>query len=142
MRLKSAARDLHSNLQKMKVEAIKRNSEVVMLISINPANSYKIFVDEDGSGAQNGAEPWISLVDDSGAPAPDTVYNMPGNTTLTSSTSASMGFNPRGLLLDATTNVEVLPDGQSGFLLTLNNDIGNSYTVSVYIAGRIETKKL
>jgi len=142
MRLKAAARNLHNNLQKMKVEAIKRNSEVVMLISADPVNSYRIFIDEDSSGVQNGTEEWFTFTDDSGDASPDTDYDTPNNTVLTSSTSPSMGFNSRGLLLDPTTNVEVLPDGQNGFLFTLNNDIGSTYTVSVYIAGKIATQKL
>jgi type IV fimbrial biogenesis protein FimT len=56
VRLKSAARDLYSNFQKAKIEAVKRNAPVV--ISFSPASyqpegkigSYKMFVDDGAAG--------------------------------------------------------------------------------------------
>lgn len=140
MRVKAAARDLHSNLQKMKIEAIKRNRDVVMEISVSPANFYKIFIDESGDGNQVDPEEWLDFADDSNDASPDTDYDMPKNSVLTSSTSAKMGFNSLGLLLDPT-NVETV-NGQEVFLFTLNNDRGRTYTVSITLAGGINTKKI
>ena len=74
-RLKAAARNLYSNMQKAKLEAVKRNTDAV--ISFVPGvfspdgyiGSYQVFVD-DGSGGggvasdgiRNGTEPILSTV--------------------------------------------------------------------------------
>ncbi len=50
-RLKAAARDMISNLQKTKMEAVKRNVTVV-LDFVPASNMYEIFVD-DGAGGGN-----------------------------------------------------------------------------------------
>jgi len=162
MRVKAASRDLNTNIQKLKLEAIKNNSNVVMLINTvacgglpsvvpSPGGTYQMFIDNGagaggvaGDGIQNGTEKFLPFTDKSGDAIPDTDYDLPKNTALCGATSANLGFTSRGLFLDPTTNIEPLPlsDGSTGFLFTLNNDRNRTYTVSVSIASGIKTEKI
>lgn len=141
MRIKGAARDLHSSIQKMKSEGVKRNSNIVMLVNPvvcgglpgavpSPGGSYQMFIDDDNSGAHNGSEEWLSFADNSGDASPDTDYDMPKNTAICISTAASFGFNSRGIFLNPAATI------------TLNNDRGLTYTVDVSLAGSVKTQKL
>jgi len=135
MRVKAAARDLHNNLQKMKVEAIKRNRDVIMNFTLvacgTQGGSYQIFIDDDSSGAQNGAEEWLSFSDGGVDPAPDIDYDMPQNTGLCNSTFAgtTMGFNSSGMVLNNNNGI-----------FTVQNDRGLTYLVTVLVAGAITTQ--
>ena len=101
-RLKSAASDLMSNFQKAKLEAVKRNANVV--IRFNPTagtvgGSYMVFVD-DGEGAGgvagddtwNGGEAIISNV---------TMQNDLGLINANFSGTVFPGYNSRGLPLQS-----------------------------------------
>ena len=130
IRLKAAARNLYSNMQKVKTEAIKRNENVVLLITAvdctggipSPSGGYRIFVD-DGSGggiakdqAQNGTELTLSTT------------TMPAKSALCGSTfgGAWTGFTPKGL-----------PVGNNLGTITLKNDKGRDYTLALTSAGGI-----
>ena len=93
-RLKSAARDLYSNLQKARLEAVKRNVDVIAVFT--PAaydpdgrvGSYQIFVDDNpANGALDGGERIIVQI------------GMPKNTSLyfSSFVENKSGFTSRGL---------------------------------------------
>ena len=100
-KLKAAARDLYSNMQKAKLEAVKRNTDAV--ISFVPGvfspgghvGSYQVFVDDGsgvgtaGDGIRNGTEPIISTVT-----MPKYVCLVSANFSL--ATSAA-GYNSRAL---------------------------------------------
>jgi type IV fimbrial biogenesis protein FimT len=98
-RLKAVARNVISNFHKAKMEAVKRNTDVVITFTTGAyspngqVGSYRIFVD-DGSGGgtagdliQNGSERVLVQV------------NMPENVSLytTTFTGDITGFNSRGL---------------------------------------------
>jgi type IV fimbrial biogenesis protein FimT len=98
-RAKAAARDMISNFQKAKMEAVKRNTDVVIQFTpgayaaSGQVGSYQIFVDDGsgggtaGDGIQNGSE---FVLAQATMPKNVSLYNttFPGNLT---------GFNPRGL---------------------------------------------
>lgn len=99
-RLKAAARDLYSNMQKAKLEAVKRNKDVIIIFTpgaYNPSGqvgSYQVFVDDGtgggtaGNGVKDGTEPIITTV------------NMPKNVSLYSanySGNTTTGYTSRGL---------------------------------------------
>ncbi len=132
MRLKAAARGLYSNMQKAKLEAVKRNTNVVVLLNaVNcPAlptipslrGSYSVFVD-DGSGAggiandqtQNGTEPTISSV------------TMPQNVALClENFGGATGFTSQGFLI-----------GNNIGSLTMSNSKNRSNTITLTIAGGV-----
>jgi len=133
MRLKAAARDLYSNFQQARMEAIKRNRDVVIVLQKvtcsglpsrvpKPGGGFLVFVD-DGSGSgtagdqqQNGSEP--TLVD----------YKMPVHTALCAEnfSGSITGFTPKGLVIK-----NKIGDA------TVNNDQGRSYKLSLTIAGGV-----
>ncbi len=99
-RLKAAARDLYSNMQKAKLEAVKRNTDAVILFTpgvFSPGGyvgSYQIFADNGSGGGtandgiRNGTEPILTTI------------AMPKNVSLylaNFSATASTGYNSRGL---------------------------------------------
>ncbi len=105
-RLKSSTRQLYSNLQMAKLEAVRRNSNVIIVFNTgaySPAGKvggYYIFSD-DGSGGgtagdnvQNGTEPILAQV------------SMPDNVSLISASflAGPLGFTPLGT---PTTNGNV-----------------------------------
>ena len=94
-RLKAAARDLYSNMQKAKLEAVKRNTDVIITFTTGvyvPAGrigSYQIFVDDSpNNGAFDAGERVIAQV------------SMQKNVSLylsNFSATVSTGYNSRGL---------------------------------------------
>lgn len=122
-RLRSAARDVFSNFQKAKMEAVKRNAPVVLAFNPDPANSYVMFID-DGAGAAA-----CNFTLDVGEVQLGT-YNMPNSVTLNSATftggTQEAGFNGRGLPINSRTGNVVF-----------QNTNGRSYTVTLSIAGGI-----
>ena len=98
-RAKAAARDVISNFQKAKMEAVKRNRDVIIQFTpgayaaSGQVGSYQIFVDDGsgggiaGDGIQNGAERVLAQV------------NMPKNVSLytTSFAGDTTGYNSRAL---------------------------------------------
>ena len=133
MRLKTAARDLYSNMQKAKVEAVKRNQNVVIDINAvtcsgppgnvpSPGGGYKVFID-DGTGTggttgdniQNGSEPTLAN------------QVMPVHVALCIETfGGNTGFLSNGLLINNNIGS-----------ITLKNDKGRSYQLSLTIAGGV-----
>ena len=133
MRLKSAARDLYSNIMKAKVEAVKRNQNVVIAITaVNcaglpnnvpvPGGGYTIFVDDGGSGGgiagnniQDGNEFTLASV------------VMPAHVALCTETfGGNTGFVSSGLLINNNIGS-----------ITLNNDKGRSHKLNITIAGGV-----
>lgn len=101
-RIKAVTRDLISNFQRARMEAVKQNTRAILSFDV-AADSYTLFID-DGTGGgvagdfiQNGTEQ--SLV----AAGQDNVIgavNMPASVTLSSavfSGTAQAGFNGQGL---------------------------------------------
>jgi type IV fimbrial biogenesis protein FimT len=99
-RLKAAARDMISNFQKAKMEAVKTNKDVIIQFTpgayaaSGQVGSYQIFVDDgsgggtEGDGIQNGSERVLAQV------------TMPKNASLYSanfSATTTTGYNSRGL---------------------------------------------
>lgn len=125
-RLKSAARHLVSNFQRAKIEAVKRNTNVVL--EFQPAafspgggvGSYLIFAD-DGSGGgvagdstMNGTEPVIASV------------TMPRNVSLynTNYVSDKASFNPRGFPAAVATRFVEMRNNKSRFYRTSVAPVG------------------
>ncbi|RPI76928.1 MAG: prepilin-type N-terminal cleavage/methylation domain-containing protein [Desulfobacteraceae bacterium] len=115
--LQRAARDLYSNMQKVKIEAIKRNTNVVIVF--NPPNTYTITV------AGNPIFPTIDLRDYGNGiemvmpPAAGSVPDDLGpNGTPVSYAANSLSFNARGML----------PMAGTGYVY-LRNAKGNGYAV-------------
>jgi len=128
-RAKAVARDLISNFQKAKMEAVKRNRNVVIefapvaYVASGQVGSYKVFVD-DGSGGgtakddiQNGSERIVAQV------------NMPKNVSLCTTTFAGdkTGFNSRALSLY---------DGN----VTIRNNKSRYYKAVLSFAGHVKLR--
>jgi len=128
-RAKAVARDLISNFQKAKMEAVKRNRNVVIefapvaYVASGQVGSYKVFVD-DGSGGgtakddiQNGSERIVAQV------------NMPKNVSLYTTTFAGdkTGFNSRALSLY---------DGN----VTIRNNKSRYYKAVLSFAGHVKLR--
>jgi len=154
LRVKAAARDLHTNLQKMKVEATKRNRDV--LITLNPVacpahpsatvpapgGTFTIDIDMDNSGTVTAGDVPFAMSDDA---APDPDYDMPKNTALCINASlpavaTKFKFTPQALWLNAP--VPPIPPVAQAAVFQIQNDRGRAYQVSVSIAGGISTIKL
>ncbi|HOP48571.1 MAG TPA: GspH/FimT family pseudopilin [Desulfobacteraceae bacterium] len=125
-RLKSAARHLVANFQRAKIEAVKRNTNIVL--EFQPAafspgggvGSYLIFAD-DGSGGgvagddiRNGTEPVIASV------------TMPKNVSLynTNYGSDKAIFNPRGFPAGTATRFVEMRNNNSRFYRTSVAPVG------------------
>ena len=128
-RLKAAARDMISNFQKAKMEAVKRNRNVVIefapvaYVASGQVGSYKVFVD-DGSGGgtakddiQNGSERIVAQV------------NMPKNVSLCATTFAGdkTGFNSRALPLKKGS-------------VKIRNNKSRYYKTSLSFAGNVKLR--
>jgi type IV fimbrial biogenesis protein FimT len=93
-RVKAAARDMVSNFQKARMEAVKTNTDVIITFTTGAyapsgqVGSYQIFVDDDGNGTFT-----------AGVDRELTQVNMPRNVSLYNTTFPGnlTGFNPRGL---------------------------------------------
>lgn len=147
MRLKGSSRDLHTNLEKMKIEAIKRNEHVVMTLNPifcpppqNGGGTYSIFIDADRDGNFDVGETQLVMDDQSGDPTPDYDYDMPQNTAICIALglpgTTSFRFSNRGLWLNAAGNS---PGGDTGF--RLQNNTGRTYDTTVSVAGGIKTAR-
>jgi len=124
-RLKAAARELYSDMQKIKLEAIKKNTNVgiAFITVVFPATggSYQAFVDDGAGGGISG-----NLVQDG---AEETLFRttMPASCSLTSanfSSNSAAGYGPRGLPLRSWFGSAVL-----------RNDRSKWYKLSLSIAG-------
>jgi type IV fimbrial biogenesis protein FimT len=128
-RLKAAARDMISSFQKAKMEAVKRNRDVV--IQFTPGayaasgrvGSYQVFVDDgsgggtEGDGIQNGSERVLAQVT---MPKNVSLYNttFPGHLT---------GFNSRGLPTS----------GVATYFAPMRNNNSRFYRIALSPAGSI-----
>lgn len=126
-RLNAASRALYSSLQMAKAEAVRRNSDVVVLFApVAPASftSYQVFVDNGvgggmaGDGILNGTEPVL------GVPVAMPADVTPCTHTLT--IGDAVGFNSRGL-----------PAGGVTGTITLNSTDGAIRRIIVSVAGGI-----
>jgi len=126
-RLKAAARDLYSNMQKAKMEAVKRNTNVFIVFRARdyaPAGrvgSYQVFVDVDGS-----FEPVSAQI------------NMPVNVSLYKNNfpSNTAGYNSRGLPC-TTLPCPALGNGSVYF----QNNQSRYYRVALSTAGNVKITK-
>jgi type IV fimbrial biogenesis protein FimT len=92
-RLKAEARNLYSNMQKAKIEAVKRKQDVTILFNpetYDPAGqlgSYLVFIDSNGDDSVDTGETILIQ------------KNMPKNVTLyfNNFSANTTGYNPRGL---------------------------------------------
>ena len=158
MRLKGAARDLHTNLQLMKVGAIKNNRTMFITFSPvacaaypstavpSPGGTYTIDSDLDNNGTLDAAEKSVvgsfTMLDTSGDADPDYDYDLPENTALCINPSLPAGnttfqFTSRGFWLDGAG----APPG-ADTTIQMQNDKGSGYTITISIAGGIATEKL
>ncbi len=122
-RLKGAARDLYSNMQKVKLEAVKRNTDVGIAFTtvVFPAlgGSYQAFVDDGAGGGiasnaiQDGTETTLFQV------------AMPASCSLASASFSGnprTGYNSRGLPLGNRIGTAILRNNQSAqYTMTLSN---------------------
>jgi type IV fimbrial biogenesis protein FimT len=121
-RLKAAASEMISNFQKAKLEAVKRNTDVVITFTkanATQAGSYQIFVDDNpGNGAFDAGE--RVLVDHKPMPKDVSLYNttFPGNLT---------GFNSRGLPTS----------GVATYFALMRNNNSRYYRIALSPAGSI-----
>lgn len=118
-RLRAEARELLINFKKAKMEAVKRNRNVVL--AFTPAvgalgGSYRVFVDTDSNNSY-AVPPDIQLVNQS----------MRTNVQLVSTTFNPAGYNPRGLPLGAANQNVVLA----------TTDGSRSYTLTMSLAGNV-----
>ena len=134
-RLNAAATDLVSNFQRAKMEAVKKNADVVLSFSPQAytpggaVGSYQIFIDDGAGGGTPG-----NFVRDGG----ETLIlqaTMPGNVSLYSAAfpgtqPTAAGFNSRGLPASGKTGDVALRNNKSRY-----------YQVSLSVTGNISLKK-
>jgi type IV fimbrial biogenesis protein FimT len=128
-RLRSAARDIISCIQEMKMAAITKNTNTVAVFNLT-SDSYVSFVDNgEGGGVkhddtQNGSESYLKNID------------MPAGVQLASSTFSSNSsgyficFNSRGLLSQGST---------SGNIILQNSNLTNK-KITINSAGSIRVE--
>jgi type IV fimbrial biogenesis protein FimT len=122
-RLKSAARDMLSNFQKAKMEAVKANKDVIIQFTTGAytpsgqVGSYRIFVDDDSDGNFTAGERVLAQV------------NMPKNVSLytTNFTGDTTGYNSQALPLELG-NVRI------------RNNKSRYYEASLSTAGNVKLK--
>ncbi|HBN26505.1 MAG TPA: hypothetical protein DD405_03435 [Desulfobacteraceae bacterium] len=125
-RLKSATRTLYSNLQKARLEAVKRNADVIVVFA--PAGpvpggrvgTYQIFVDDTpANGALDAGE---QIIAQTGMPQNTSLYfsNFAANTT---------GFNSRGL-----------PWNNNWGRVELQNSNSRFYQIGISFAGSLRKR--
>lgn len=117
-RLKAAAREIYSNFQKARIEAIKTNSNVVVSFNLG-ADTYQVFVDNGGTtgtasdDTQNGDERILDTVSMPAGVVLDSVNFSGGSTT--------PGFTARGLpLSNRIGNVRVTNVNNERYQITLS----------------------
>jgi len=127
-RLKAMARDLYSNMQRAKIEAVKSNKDVLISFvagAYDPAGrigSYRVFVDDSPvNGVFDAGEKVLAQVN---MPQNVSLYNITG---FTGNTTA--GFDSRGLPCTLLGSVE----------FQNNNSI--YYQVSLSTAGNVKIKR-
>ena len=123
-RAKAAARDVISNFQKAKMEAVKRNRDVVIsfaTVNATQAGSYRIFVDDDGDGNFTaGVDRKLAQV------------NMPKNVSLYSASflaTTTTGYNSRGL-----------PWNNRRGSVEIRNNKSRYYRASLSLAGHVKLR--
>nr|WP_287127018.1 GspH/FimT family protein [Desulfobacter sp.] len=110
-RLKAAVRELYSDMQNAKIEAIKTNTNATILFqpgTYSPAGqvgSYQISIDSNGNGSYDVGETILAQ------------KSMPQNVSLISATfiGNTAGFTPRGLSLEVISRNVQLRNNQSRF---------------------------
>ena len=130
-RVKTAARDMYSDFQRAKMEAVKANSNAIFSLTDGAAGawSYQVFVDDGGTsgsggtannGIQDGDERVIAIVPD---PAdPDTVKAI-RDVTMTSAFSlgsTAPGYTAAGLPYKKRLGHVIFDNGKRWFRLTLS----------------------
>ena len=114
-RLKAAARELYSDMQNARIEAIKTNTNAIIQFTPQPyspagqVGSYRISIDSNGNGIYDAGE---------------TIQkSMPKNVSLISTTFAgnTAGFTPRGISLEVTSpNVQFRNNQSRWYRITLS----------------------
>ena len=130
-RLKSAASNLKSNFQRAKLEAVKRNADVIIAFTPGAVGSYQIFVDDGAGGGTAGNE-----VRD-GTEQIITTVTMPNNVSLyfNNFSGNTAGFNSRGLPNSGLGNVR-LSNTNSRFYQIALSLVGNlNVTTSNNVGG-------
>ena len=114
-RLKRATRDVFSSFQQAKLEAVRRNVNVILIFDLGN-QKYDMYVDDDGNFDNN--EPMLGTL------------QMPGKVTLVSANfsggTQQAGFDSRGL-----------PAASRWGTVTLNNTKGISRNIILSPAGNI-----
>lgn len=124
-RIKAAARDLVSNFQRAKLEAMKRNTNIAMVFTTGAydvggeVGGYRVFVDDGvgggtaGDGIRNGSETYL------------TTMRMPKNVSLLDNETfgGGTGFNSRGLPA-ALGNIQMQNNNSRYYRITLSM-VGN-----------------
>ncbi len=129
-RLKAASRELYSNLQKAKMEAIKRNRYVAITFNVPISGAtydYIVYVDNNSNLQYDPGETILSRVrlPTSGGISISTntfINNGNGRKTL--------AFNPRGLPENAAHNPGV-------GTITLSNSLNRTHSITISMFGRI-----
>ncbi len=125
-RLKAAARDLVSNFQKAKMEAVKTNTDVVITFTTGAyapsgqVGSYRIFVDDDSDGIFDAGDRVLAQVT---MPKNASLYDA-NNTTFTGDTT---GFNSRALPLKKGS-------------VKIRNNKSRYYKASLSFAGNVKLR--
>ena len=116
-RLKRATRDVYSSFQKAKLEAVRRNVNVVLIFDV-AGQKYEMYVDSDGNFDNN--ETLLGT------------YNIPDNVTLDSTTFTgnATGFTSRGLPAKPSA-------GFGNGRVNLSNTKGISREIRLSMAGNI-----
>lgn len=116
-RLKAAARELYSDMQKAKIEATKISTNVIIQFTPQPyspagqVGSYQISIDSDGNDTYDPGETILAQ------------KSMPKNVSLISTTFAgnTAGFTPRGISLEVTSpNVQFRNNKSRWYRITLS----------------------
>ena len=116
--LRAAAQELYGHFQRAKVEAAKRNLPVAIIFTLSGTNKYVVFVDNNNDKVLDPAEQVLADI----SLGPQQIFS--SSTFPAGGTEA--GFTPNGL-----------PSGGAGTVVIKDNNTGDSFALSISVAGNI-----
>ncbi len=141
-RMKSAVRDLKSNLELARMEAAKRNRSVYVQFTAGSCSgdytnngSYELVIDEDKDGIVETSDPRVVLFGTEENAADRTRYKMGSGTALCS--AQNLRFNGRGFPVDSSGNLLTAGKEMKISSRYKNGDDHPLYTIAVSTTGSV-----
>ncbi len=141
-RMKSAVRDLKSNLELARMEAAKRNRSVYVQFTAGSCSddytnngSYELVIDEDKDGIIEDTDPRVVLFGTEESAADRTKYTIGSGAALCS--AQNLRFNGRGFPVDSSGNLLTAGKQMKISSRYKNGDNHPQYTITVSTTGSV-----